>query len=49
MWAVMIIVGAPFHDHAAGMAQRREQVRVGKTETVFSAMIYAARALINGR
>ena len=28
MWAVMIVVGAPCRDHAAGMAQRREQVFV---------------------
>ncbi len=28
MWAVVIVVGAPCRDHAAGMAQRRYQVLV---------------------
>ena len=28
MWAVVIVVGAPCRNHAAGMAQRREQVFV---------------------
>jgi len=28
MWAVVIVVVAPCRDHAAGMAQRREQVFV---------------------
>ncbi len=28
MWTVVIVVGAPCGDHAAGMAQRREQVFV---------------------
>ncbi len=28
MWALVIVVGAPCRNHAAGMAQRREQVFV---------------------
>ena len=28
MWAVVIVVDAPCRNHAAGMAQRREQVFV---------------------